>query len=90
MSIHLKLKVLGETVYLIGLARSDVRPLARARQEMLTDMPFKLHEMEGRNHSSGGWGAITFGGVDGLLKNNKCPLPIVSQGSPHFHFTNRI
>ena len=62
MSIHLKLKVLGETVYLIGLARSDVRPLARARQEMLTDMPFKLHEMEGRNHSSGAWGAITYGG----------------------------
>lgn len=41
MSIHLKLKVLGETVYLIGLARSDSRPLARARQEMLTDMLLK-------------------------------------------------
>lgn len=41
MSIHLKLKVLGETVYLIGLARSDSRPLARARQEMLTDKLLK-------------------------------------------------
>ena len=41
MSIHLKLKVLGETVYLIGLARSDSCPLARARQEMLTDKLLK-------------------------------------------------
>lgn len=30
MSIHLKLKVLGETVYLIGLARSDTAPLGKA------------------------------------------------------------
>lgn len=92
VSIYLRPKILGETVYLTGLTMSDTYPLARSRQETLTDICNKTvlscGGWGGCNHSIGNQDAFTCSGMNRTLENSKCPLVTISQGGPHFCFTN--
>lgn len=92
VSIYLRSKILGETVHLTGPTVSDTYPLARGRQETLTDIPNKtvlnVCVCGGCNHSMGNQDAFTCGGMNRTLEKSKWPLVPVSQGGPHFYFTN--
>lgn len=92
VSIYLRLKVLRKTMSLICLPKSDTCPLARGKQGTLIDMPSKIigNDKELMTPEGIEVQLPVVGWMNDRMLKDKYTLATVSQGSPHFHFTNKF